>query len=75
MDLRARTAEAVAGVDAPGGTPITRIGQTAYFGPVLTSVPDVDESVRLWHALNSLETIPGFASIATHRRDTLHTGR
>lgn len=74
-DLRARTEAAVAGVDSPGGTPITRIGGRAYFGPVLTSIPDIDDSVRAWNALATLVTIPGLASIATRRDEQLATAR
>ncbi|MGI3784201.1 MAG: hypothetical protein ACRYG2_25865 [Janthinobacterium lividum] len=73
-DLRARTTLAVTGVDGPGGTPITRIGARAYFGPVLTSVPPADEAVDLWRSLSRLSAISGFASIATRRDDHLDTG-
>lgn len=74
-DLRARTQEAVAGVDPPGGTPITRIGTRAYFGPVLTAIPDVEDSVRAWTALATLATIPGMASFSTQRDEHLTTAR
>ena len=73
-DLRARTAVAVTGVDGPGGTPITRIGSKAYFGPVLTAVPPVDAAVHLWHALATLSENDAFASIATRRAEDLQTG-
>lgn len=74
-DLRNRTTEAVTGVDGPGGTPITRISGKAYFGPVVTSIPSVEESVRLWHAMVALAATPGFASVSTRRSDVLDTGR
>lgn len=74
-DLRGRTKQAIEGVDSPGGTPITCIAGRAYFGPVLTSVPDIADAVRLWDALTSASAVAGFTSIATRRAETLDTGR
>lgn len=73
-DLRARTRRAHTGVDAESGTPITRIGERAWFGPVLTAIPRGDEAVHLWQALERAGRTEAFASIATERSEHLDTG-
>lgn len=70
-DLRTRTREAVAGSGGDGGTPVVRIHGRSFFGPVLTSVPRGQDAVRLWRAVESMASTPGFSSISTERSDDL----
>lgn len=74
-DLRRRTRAAVAGVDSPGGTPITWVNGKGYFGPVLTSVPEPSQAAQLWEALRTLSAVEAFASVGTRRSEHLDTGR
>ena len=76
-DLRAETQEAVdrcgGGVGtpilsfAPAGSPSDEQGDAgggpALFGPVIDSVPDADDALRLWDAVETLARWPGFAEL------------
>lgn len=72
-DLRARTKIATALLSDDGGTPIVRIGDRGFFGPVLTAVPRGDAAVRLWHAVSTLATIPSFSELKGARDEHLQT--
>lgn len=76
-DLRAETREAVercgGGVGTPilsftpDGSPTDEQGDAgsgpALFGPVIDSVPDADDALRLWDAVETLARWPGFAEL------------
>jgi 2-hydroxychromene-2-carboxylate isomerase len=59
-----------AGQDAlgeTGGSPILRIGERTFFGPVLTGLPDADATVALFDAVATLAAIPQFAQLQRPR--------
>jgi hypothetical protein len=41
----------------------------AFFGPVISRVPDDDEAVELWNAVIALATFPGFAELKRSLRE------
>jgi hypothetical protein len=54
------------------GTPIITYGAPdgpSYFGPVISRVPDEEDSLRLWDAMVTLGTIPSFAEIKRSMRE------
>ena len=59
-----------AGQDAlgeTGGSPILRIGDRTFFGPVLTAVPDADATTALFDAVTTLAAIPQFTQLQRPR--------
>ncbi|WP_235030782.1 mycothiol-dependent nitroreductase Rv2466c family protein [Nonomuraea solani] len=59
-----------AGQDAVGeesGTPIVVVDGAAFFGPVLTAVPEGDDAVRLFQALRTLAGMETFAELKRGR--------
>lgn len=59
-----------AGQDAlgeTGGSPILRIGEHAFFGPVLTAPPDADAAGALFDAVATLAATPQFAQLQRPR--------
>lgn len=59
-----------AGQDAlgeTGGSPILRIGEHAFFGPVLTAVPGAGDAAALFEAVATLAAIPHFAQLQRPR--------
>ena len=50
-----------------GGSPILRIDGHAFFGPVLTAVPDEKDSVALFDAVATLAAVPQFAQLQRPR--------
>ncbi|MGD1172446.1 DsbA family protein [Mycobacterium seoulense] len=59
-----------AGQDAlgeTGGSPILRIDGHAFFGPVLTALPDVDAAIGLFDAVATLAAVPQFAQLQRPR--------
>ncbi|KKC05046.1 DsbA family protein [Mycobacterium nebraskense] len=59
-----------AGQDAlgeTGGSPIVRIDGHAFFGPVLTAVPDPEASIALFEAVTTLAAVPQFAQLQRPR--------
>lgn len=51
-----------------GGSPILRIGERTFFGPVLTALPDADTTIALFDAVAALAAIPEFTEL--HRPRT-----
>ena len=54
------------------GTPILHFrppGGTAFFGPVISRLPDPDEAVELWDHVVGLATFPGFAELKRSLRE------
>lgn len=59
-----------AGQDAlgeAGGSPILRIGEHAFFGPVLTALPDAGVATTLFDAVATLAATPQFAQLQRPR--------
>ncbi|GAA4532713.1 DsbA family protein [Mycobacterium paraffinicum] len=50
-----------------GGSPILRIDGHAFFGPVLTALPDVADSIALFDAVATLGAVPQFAQLQRPR--------
>ena len=50
-----------------GGSPILRIGEHAFFGPVLTAVPDTAAAPALFDAVATLAATPQFAQLQRPR--------
>jgi hypothetical protein len=51
----------------PGGSPILRMNEHTFFGPVLTSLPDSGMAVALFDALTTLSAIPQFTQLQRPR--------
>lgn len=70
--LRAETEEALARVGGGVGTPILSFSPPdgpAFFGPVISEVPDDEQSVSLWEAVERLARFPGFAELKRSLRN------
>ena len=50
-----------------GGSPILQIDGHAFFGPVLSAVPDEKDSVALFDAIATLAAVPQFAQLQRPR--------
>ncbi|MDZ7675593.1 MAG: hypothetical protein U5K30_11060 [Acidimicrobiales bacterium] len=60
------------------GTPIVQFNPPhgkAFFGPVISRVPDDDEAVRLWDLVTELAEFPTFAEIKRSLREPLQLRR
>lgn len=60
------TEEALERVGGDVGTPVLSLDPPdgpAFFGPVISEVPDPDDAVRLWEAVETLGRWPGFAEL------------
>jgi hypothetical protein len=70
--IRAETEEALTLTGRDVGTPILHCqppGGTAFFGPVISRLPDRDDAVRLWDHVIALTSFPGFAEIKRSLRE------
>jgi hypothetical protein len=70
--IRAETDEALARTGKDVGTPIIAYEPPdgpAFFGPVISRVPDGDDAVRLWDAVLELTSFPGFAELKRSLRE------
>jgi hypothetical protein len=71
--LRAETDEALALAGKDVGTPVLHFqppGGVAFFGPVISRVPNPDEAVELWDHVVALAGFPGFAELKRSLRET-----
>lgn len=50
-----------------GGSPILRIGEHTFFGPVLTAVPDAQAATAVFDAVATLAATPQFAQLQRPR--------
>ncbi|MCH5645265.1 MULTISPECIES: DsbA family protein [unclassified Gordonia (in: high G+C Gram-positive bacteria)] len=66
-EVRRRHDESQQALGTTGGSPITVVGSHAFFGPVLTSIPDDAESVRLLDALLTVASTPAFSQLERPR--------
>jgi hypothetical protein len=72
LDIRAETDEALALAGKDTGTPIIHFRPpegTAFFGPVISRLPDEDDAVRLWDHVVGLASFPGFAELKRSLRE------
>jgi 2-hydroxychromene-2-carboxylate isomerase len=70
--LRAETAEALALTGKDVGTPILHFRPpqgTAFFGPVISRLPDDEDAVALWDHVVALAGFPGFAELKRSLRE------
>jgi 2-hydroxychromene-2-carboxylate isomerase len=70
--LQAETDEALALTGRDVGTPILHFrppSGTAFFGPVISRVPDPEQAVALWDHVVGLATFPGFAELKRSLRE------
>lgn len=70
--IAAETEEALGLTGRDVGTPILHFqppGGTAFFGPVISRLPDRDDAVRLWDYVIGLANFPGFAEIKRSLRE------
>jgi 2-hydroxychromene-2-carboxylate isomerase len=67
--IRASHEAGQAAVGQESGTPILRIGEKAWFGPVVVPAPTGAEALRLFEAVRLLATVPSFSELKTSRTD------
>ena len=70
--IRAQTEEALTLTGRDVGTPILHFkppGGMAFFGPVISRLPDRDDALRLWDHVIGLASFPGFAEIKRSLRE------
>ena len=71
--LRAETDEALAVAGADIGTPVLHFRPphgVAFFGPVISRVPEAEQAVELWDHVVALAGFPGFAELKRSLRET-----
>jgi 2-hydroxychromene-2-carboxylate isomerase len=71
-ELRAETDEALALTGKDVGTPILHFqppGGVAFFGPVISRLPDEADAVRLWDHVVGLASFAGFAELKRSLRE------
>jgi 2-hydroxychromene-2-carboxylate isomerase len=71
-ELQADTDEALALTGNDVGTPILHVeppGGTAFFGPVISRLPDPEAAVELWDHVIGLARFPGFAELKRSLRE------
>jgi 2-hydroxychromene-2-carboxylate isomerase len=71
-EIAAETDEALALTGKDVGTPILHFrppAGTAFFGPVISRLPDPDDAVALWDHVIALAAFPGFAELKRSLRE------
>jgi hypothetical protein len=72
IDIRTETDEALALTGKDVGTPIIHFRPptgVAFFGPVISRLPDEEDAVRLWDHVVGLASFPGFAELKRSLRE------
>jgi len=69
--LRESTKEALALVGDDVGTPIIAIGDSAFFGPVMTRIPKGEEAGKIWDGFVTLVEYPYFYELKRARNTEL----
>lgn len=70
--IRGETDEALSLTGKDVGTPIIHFSPpdgVAFFGPVISRVPEPDEAVQLWDNIVGLASFPGFAELKRSLRE------
>ncbi len=65
--LRASHAEGTDRVGQDVGTPVIAVGDTAFFGPVVTPAPTGDMAAQLWDGVVAVAGVPGFYELKRTR--------
>jgi 2-hydroxychromene-2-carboxylate isomerase len=65
--LRASHAEGIGRVGMDVGTPVVAVGDTAFFGPVVTPAPKGEAAGKLWDGVLLVAGTPGFYEIKRTR--------
>ena len=71
-EIRNETDEALSLAGHDVGTPIIQFGPpdgVAFFGPVISRLPDTESAVSLWDNVASLAAFPGFAELKRSLRE------
>ena len=72
VDIRRETDEALSLTGKDVGTPIIHFGPpegVAFFGPVISRLPNEEDAVRLWDHVVGLASFPGFAELKRSLRE------
>lgn len=72
LELRAETDEALALTGKDVGTPIIHVQPpdgVAFFGPVISRLPEPEDALRLWDHVVGLAAFPGFAELKRSLRE------
>ena len=67
--VRASHSQGINLVGTDVGTPVVRVGDTAFFGPVITPAPKGEAAGLLWDGVLLLARTPGFYEIKRTRDD------
>jgi 2-hydroxychromene-2-carboxylate isomerase len=65
--VRTSHSEGISRVGMDVGTPVIAVGETAFFGPVVTPLPTGDAAARLWDGVLLVAGTPGFYEIKRTR--------
>jgi 2-hydroxychromene-2-carboxylate isomerase len=65
--LRASHAEGISRVGMDVGTPVVAVGDTAFFGPVVTPTPRGEAAGKLWDGVLLVAATPGFYELKRTR--------
>jgi hypothetical protein len=70
-DVRKSHGEAMALVGDDVGTPTIKVGDSAFFGPVLSSIPRGEDAGRLWDGTLAVAAYPYFYELKRSRTQPL----
>lgn len=73
--LRGYHAQAMEAVGDDVGTPVIKFGDTAFFGPVITRVPEGEEAGQLFDASVQLASFPYFFELKRSRTEDPQVGQ
>ena len=65
--LRASHETGISRVGQDVGTPVIAVGDTAFFGPVVTPAPKGEDAARLWDGVLAVASTPGFYELKRSR--------
>lgn len=68
--IRASHDEGISLVGQEVGTPVIRVGENAFFGPVITSLPTGEEAGRLWDGVVAVTSFDDFFELKRSRTRT-----
>jgi 2-hydroxychromene-2-carboxylate isomerase len=71
-DVRKSHGQAMALVGDDVGTPTIKVGDSAFFGPVLSSIPRGEDAGRLWDGVLAVSAYPYFYELKRSRTQPLN---